>query len=294
MKNLIIFILPFLLFSCFWESEEVKKAKEEIFNNSTNKETATTNNINSTMDPNKSYFELYYETFDKFIDLELIKNVENITDTLDINWIVTNQNIDKITVSFSNQTSSFPEDKDYKLTTFKKWNKSFLYRAYTKYQVLDYWLNQYIINAYIWDKIVSTLKLNLYIAKKEILNNINQTQNIIYTGSVDDFNIINDESVLNINCENIDDFLSSKYTWYYWNTCRPLKVDESIYVNVLSLHWDNYKYERLYINSLKSLSAKILLEEWTWVTKDDLSQKNEELKLNTFDITTKTDSLFKD
>ncbi|HEY6435026.1 MAG TPA: hypothetical protein VIY47_00420 [Ignavibacteriaceae bacterium] len=88
--------------------------------------------------------------------------------------------------------------------------------------------------------------------------------------------------------------MKQNYTWYYWNTCRPILDDNNFSVNVLSLSGDEYKYERHYVIAKYGIYAKLLLESGTGLLQADLQAKNDELKTKNFDIQTKADSLMKD
>lgn len=342
MKKLIIFVLPFLLFSCFWESDEVKQAKQELLGENTQKENnneirnisltwETINLQENIKEEQKSYYKINFLSSNKFIDIESIPNIENVTDSLDIKWIVNNPDIDKIVVNFENRDSSFPVD-NYTLQTFKKADSSFLYRAYKKYQVLDNWLNKYTIDAYIWENLVSKIELEVFIASKNNSNSkikTNQTWNnnsyipktigwendsvflnlpidednywspimtsessLTYS-KISNFEIIKNSWIIEANCDNIWDYLSTKYTWYYWNTCRPI-YENSFSVNVLTLTWDKYKYEKHYIDKKYNFYWIVLLEDGEWISKNDLQAKNNEFKIKTYDVIEKTDKLFKD
>ncbi len=337
MKKWIIFLFPILLFSCFGESKEIQDAKQGLLWDTQKQETFSGNTSSeipsdiSSLDIPKdqvevSTYSISYLT-DKFIDIEPIVNIETITDTLDIKWIVNNPDIDKIVVSFTNTTSKFPSDT-YTLQTFKKGDKTFLYRAYKKYQVLDFWKNIYTIDAYVWENLISKLELEVqiisntqkslswswqiseYIPKSIWDENntvflnlpVNEATywNPIMTGessftysNISWFEVEKSSETLELTCENIGDFLKQNYSWYYWNTCRPIYQD-SFSLNVLSLTGEKYQYEKHYIDKKYWFHAIFILEEWTWLSKDDLASKNQELKEKTFETTTITDTLFKD
>lgn len=335
MKKIFIIALPFLLFSCFWESDEVKQAKQELLwtneveklNNEIQKETIQEENTSTQVTKEiKSYYNINYLT-DKFLDIEPIVNIEKITDTLDIKWIINNTDIDKITVKFENRDSNFPADS-YTLQTFKKWDTTFLYRAYKKYQVLDNWLNKYTIEWYVWENLVSKLEIEVFIANLENTQNVSQTQtqdfvpktiwdenNSVFLNlpvdensywnplmtwessftysNIPSFEVIKKPEIWQLTCENFADYLKENYTWYYWNTCRPI-YEDSFSVNVLTLSWDKYKYEKHYIDRKYNFYGVVLLENWEWLAQSDLLSKNEELKQKTFEIISKTDKLFKD
>lgn len=340
MKKIIILILPVLLFSCFWESDEIKQAKEELlWNNSWTTiesqvlpEKTQTWEIIQTTQQEKSYYNINYLT-DKFIDIEPINNIESIKDSLDIKWVVNNPDIDKIIVTFENSSSTFPKDV-YTLQTFKKWDDTFLYRAYKKYDVLDNWLNKYTIDAYVWENLISKIELEVFIASENSSNTWTTLENnsslknqdyvpkTIWTendnvflhlpvdennywspimtweswftySNVSNFEVSKNAQINEVTCENFGDYLSKNYTWYFWNTCRPI-YEDSFWVNVLTLTWDKYKYEKHYIDKKYNLYWVVLLESWEWLKQSDMQAKNEELKTKNYEIISKTDKLFKD
>lgn len=337
MKKWIVFLFPFLLFSCFGESKEIQEAKKDLLWDTQKQEISSQDTLSGTISDiplvdtsqNEREVSSYHinHLTDAFIDIEPILNIESITDTLDIKWKVNNPDIDKIVVTFTNTTSSFPSDT-YTLQTFKKGDKTFLYRAYKKYQVLDTGKNMYTIDAYVWTNLISKLELEV-----NILSNISQNTswtwevseyipksiwdenntvflnlpvnestygNPIMTGessftysNISWFEVRKSSDTLDVTCENIWDFLKQNYSWYYWNTCRPIYQD-SFSLQVISLAWEKYKYEKHYIDKKYWFYAVALLEEWTWLLKEDLASKNQELKEKTFEITTLSDTLFKD
>lgn len=342
MKKIIVILLPILLFSCFGENKEVKQAKQDLLWNTQEQEISSWNISSGTSNNESIGASLWEETLskeissytinyltDKFIDIEPILNIEAIKDELDIKWVVNNPDIDKIVVKFKNPTSTFPED-NYALQTFKKWDKTFLYRAYKKYQVLDYGKNTYTIDAYVWENLIAKLELEVnivsqvntslwesttpvvsdYVPKSiwgeedSIFVNLPVNENTygtpIMTGEssftyskVSWFEVKKSSDILETTCENIWDLLKQKYSWYYWNTCRPIYQD-SFSLNVLSLSGDVYKYEKHYIDKKYWLYAITILEQWQWLSRDDLAWKNTELKEKKFDVMLTTDTLFQD
>ncbi len=308
MKKLIILLLPLFLYSCFWDSQEVENAKKELLNNNENNKALfdenleknnnldEDNNLNNIKEEKKeNSYEVNYLT-DKFLEVKDIKDISSITDWFDINWVVNNPDIDKIIIDFENKTSSFPKDS-YTLKTFKKWDKTFLYRAYKKYETLDFWVNKYEINWYVWENLVSKIEIIVNIEKNNLNSNSwaiipNIWEESVFSWDEKSLDMQKIPQLESINCENIDEFLSTNYTWYYWNTCRPL-WENIFYVNVLSLSWENYNYERLYLDTLNNNFAKILLETWTWVSKDNLKDKNDELKTKEFLNLENINNLFK-
>lgn len=331
MKKILVLILPFILLSCFWwDKDEIQKAKEEIFSDNqteikTEEENITQNEETQIIKEDKNEKPSYeLSKQNDFIDLEPITNIEKIGDELEIKWLVNNSDIDKIVVNFSNENSSFPKD-NHTLSQYKKWDKTFIYRAYKRYEVLDKWINIYTIKAYIWEDEVSSIELKVIIPENEV-KTISDTEKVVKNlwdendnlflslpvneetywkpvmtstdsftySNLTDFSAIKDSSSFDVTCENVDDYLKEKFSWYYWNTCRPISWENWLYVNVLTLIWDEYFYYRVYADKSHWIYSKVLLETWTWVWKDDLSEKNSELKNTNFDIISKTDSLFND
>lgn len=331
MKKILIFLFPIVLTSCFWPSaDEVQKAKDEIFHAtwSTSQTDRDIKNESSSIEE-KSYYAIHYITKEKWLDIEAISNIEKIKDKLDIKWRVINKKIDTIKVIFENKTSTFQVDT-YHLKTYKKWSETFLYRAYTLYDVLDFWLNEYTFEWYIWEELFSSVKLDIFIADPnkivpiqteekivstspkintlswDIFENLptnditygepkvnNDEQSFTYSNLKDFIATTNNELSL-VNCENFWDYLKENYTWFYWNTCRPIKDENNFSVNVLSLTWDEYKYEKHYISAPLWIYGKVLLESGNGLMQWNLQSKNDELKTKTFDTTSNADILFTD
>lgn len=339
MKKLILFLFPLFLFSCFGESKEIQQAKQDLLWKPQQQETASGNMVSEKPSDTtlenvlereipKSSYRINYLT-DKFIDIEPIVNIEKITDALDIKWVINNPDIDKIVVSFSNEISKFPQDR-YVLKTFKKWDKTFLYRAYKKYEVLDMGKNIYKIEAYVWESLIAQLELEIslventlswsgqnvqtgvsqYIPKSIWDENtsvflhlpVNESTygNPIMTGEssftyskISWFEVKKSSDTFDRTCENIWDVLKQNYSWYYWNTCRPI-YEDSFSLNVLSLSGDTYTYEKHYIDRKYNFYGVVILETGSGVSQEQLATKAEELKWKTFEVSLLTDSVFKD
>ena len=319
MKKIVLLTLLFALFSCWASNKEITDAKKEIFGSWVDVEkdvstlnTQTWSEVTDVKNEKKdyNYYEINPIIDNSLIVLSPIMNVEDIKDKLDLSWNVNDENIDKITVSFSNRDSSFPEDK-YELKTFKKWDKNFSYKAYSQYKVLDKWLNTYQIDWYANNELVASISLNVFLSptKKvvdpatlviddktlptwEEYGELQKNENWIYTyTNLKDFSLSKNDFVSSLTCENLWDYLQTVSTFYYWNTCRPIK-DGSFWVNTLTLDWDNYTYSKMYFDTNSNYFVKVILQTWTWITKDDLEAKNMEFKSQTFEITTLTDKLF--
>lgn len=351
MKKIILLSLLFLLTSCFWsDNNEIEEAKNEIFSawNTSIDDSTGIDLLNQTgsetedyVEENKkdSYVSIEENIENNFIEIDSLWEVNTSTTKVEIKWMVNNKEIDKIIVNFSNSNSSFPNDS-YTLTEYKKWDDTFLYRAFKEYQVLDKGLNEYVIDGYIWSEKAASVKVEIFIwEEEETQDNSNEenTQNTSTQNNSEDsvnkniwgendnlflslpidentygkpvmlwtheftYSQVNwleislDEEVFNVSCDNIDDYLSSHNSWYYWNTCRPIRWDNWVFVNVLSLEWENnYVYNRVYLDKKHWLLGEITLESWEWVTKDNIWDKNNEFKDKEYDILEKTDKLFSD
>jgi hypothetical protein len=84
-------------------------------------------------------------------------------------------------------------------------------------------------------------------------------------------------------------------SWYYWNTCRDIIKDEWISFYVTRLDWEDYYYEKHYLDFKHWFYWIYEIEKGQWVDKDNISDKNKELKeLNeTFTQVEIVDNLFK-
>jgi len=345
--NLIILIsFVFVLSSCFQDNKAIDDAKKELLN--VNQDINTINSIDNKSMKKEGETVFKKEKQQQDVVVKEIKKekkyiIENLTsnnfielDPLDWkdfnNWEIeitwkTLLNVDKIEVSFINKTSEFPID-NYTLKQFKSGDKTFKYRAFSRYQTLDYWKNEYVFTAYS-SKDVSKLSLIINIEKPS--DNINTkiekvnndkivyekkriwSDNISYLNfpksntfwemittwnnsftysKIDNFNV-EKKDVSSIKCSNITDSLKNTVNgWFFWNTCRDIIKDKWIKFNVIRLDWDNYSYERHYIDYNNSLYGVFIIETWTWVTKDNIKAKNNELKAKTFNSIDLVDNLF--
>jgi len=112
------------------------------------------------------------------------------------------------------------------------------------------------------------------------------------------------EIIKKINCGKNEDtgeyfvteFLQERQnSYYYWNTCRDLIKDKGISFYVIRLDWDKYFYEKHFIDLIHWFYWVYELESWEWVNKDNISEKNKELKEKNKDFTNTeiVDDLFK-
>lgn len=350
MKNLhkyilLIFLLVFLS-SCFVENnDEVNKAKQELLSWTTNEDSSSQDNSNdnlesqgesmswSFLDNEEKYNEaentevkkekylVEYLTDKRFISLDSLE-WENFNDLkVEFTWNTLIDDVEKIIVKFTNEWSDFPDD-NYTLQTFNPWDNSFTYRAFDSFETLDYWVNEYIIEAHSWNDI-SKLKVVLNVFENEedyLVSKQKKVENNSYTFDMDSLPENSDfgspTEIKNwiytytdikwlelkdiwdrwpeLESDSITAFLSeNSWSWFYWNTLRPISGDNWVSFYVIRLDWDEYFYEKhYYIDNW--LYWTILLDTWYWVDLDSLSDKNKELgeKNKDFVITNITDKLF--
>lgn len=314
MKKIIFIILTILLTSCslFWKSndDKVSDAKEELLWNevTANNDDITSEDV-STWETDETSEEL--ETIENqpgakitaltsgnpLIELEDLSDKDFYSWEFYINWKVL-WNVDKIEVNFSNDTSNYPTDL-YKLKQYKPWDTRFKYLASSNFKTLDFWLNTYIFTAYSGDSTYK-LKVEVNLPEKEIKNSQNPTEvkidwEVLWLTDVENLKISNNDNVSEITCDSqvLTDYLVENYGFSYWNSCRDIVKWKSIWFYVLRLEGDKYYYEKHYIDYEKKNYWVLLLETWTWVTKDSIKLKNYELKEVSFDETLKADKLFK-
>ena len=171
MKYLYVILLVVFLGSCFFSKDEsVKDAKKELWviKTETNHEMErwdldvdinwknedisddmVDSEINGSEIIKLSKYETEYLSNEKFLELNELDKSNFSSLEVELTWI-TLVDIDKIEVNFSNKDSKFPDD-NYTLTEFKPWDKTFLYRAFSKYETFDYWRNVYTFIAYSWE-----------------------------------------------------------------------------------------------------------------------------------------------
>lgn len=349
-KITLLLFLTLFLSSCFWDSKEVIKAKQDlgIIENTPsfdlvekNKEEKSEDLSNKSDDPRISIKQI---SGDKILELDKLNYDDFKKWNFKITW-KTLWFVSKIKVDFSNENSNYPND-EYILWKFKSWWKKFEYNAYSKYKVLDFWLNKYVFTAFTkkWESILE-LKVLVSVNDDEYIDwNKDESQqggssslketttdkliwdenNLVFTELPEwwDFgNVVKlweksftysdikwfevkKEKIETINCgknEETDTYFLTEFlknrqnSWYYWNTCRDLIKGKWISFYVIRLEWDNYFYEKHYIDFVHWFYWIYEIEKWQWVTKDNISNKNKELKeLNkTFKKTEIVDNLFK-
>ena len=322
--NLIFLILlVFSLSSCFWEwttGWDIEDTKRELLNwsewtnidsNVSKYEDETLWSQSGSLLNNKSdkiekeRYTVNYVWDNKFVEIDNLDNQDFENKKIIITW-KTLVKVDKIVVNFTNKSSKFPDDT-FQLKKFKSWDSTFSYNAFFQYQVLDYWQNEYIIEAYSWDE-VSRVEVFINLPKSEestsstsVLNDSNKEDTVVQTTS--------ESNIKNLRLSKIEGWLVatdsdsitnllSKLTpansWFYWNTSRNIKDTDWFSAYVLRLEKDSYVYEKYYY--LPDGTFWILqLEKGTWVNKENIWDKNSELKdKNSQFDTIEADKYFKD
>ena len=317
----------FFLFSCFWwNSDEVIDAKKWLGIITQDNSWVTDDSIpsidtwdlldvlpdNTTSSGNISEnknIEINYLTDNKFLELDDLSWKDLLSWEVEITW-KTLINVDKIIIKFSNKESDYPDD-NFTLKQYKPWDKTFLYRAFSRYETLDFWKNEYIIEAYSWDE-VSKLLLIINLENEKVLDKVELLDiknlpvwwdfgdpkelwdwNITYSDLkwleikkiVDNFfecdiNIWTDNYYVSEYLDKIND------SYYWWNTCRPFEKDNWISYFVLKLDQEDYKYEKhiflknwiYWIYELDSWSNLVLKEDSVQEKNIKLKAKNDELK----------------
>ncbi len=338
-----LLVLSLLLTSCFTDKENVNDAKRQMWI------IETDNSINNSVQdakqemletgggqPNKvdkkvvekkpevKKVEIKSLTEKQLLEFDSFE-WENLLDwKVEITWKTLGQ-VDKIIVNFANETSKFPIDR-YTLKQFTSGDKTFLYRAFTKYETLDFWKNVYIFEAYAWEEITK-LQLILNVVKEEekkeeittetkteevqkvyqdiALDELPSTQ-IFWSPSSDgnwvvsysniDWLEIKREVISELKCDSVTSVLADRLnSWFFWNTCRPILWEEWVTFFVIRLDWDEYVYEKHYYLSYKWMYGVLELERWTWVDNQNISDKNKELKEknDSYPIMGIADNLFK-
>ncbi len=318
---LVIVLLTLSLTSCFWWNGDAEKAKQELLKEDNSIEEKFEENISKFEEAEKIEKEkiiINYLTESKFIELDSIDENDLSSLEVEITW-KTLVNVDKINVTFSNNTSKFPVD-NYALKTFKSWDDKFLYRAFKKYETLDYGENKYIIESYSWDE-VSKIELILNVENEE-----NSSENIdeevvteqvnlsslpvwwdfwnpvdvwLWKFTYSDIKWLQIEKLINANLEletdSVNEFLADRIDWwFFWNSLRPISWEEWVSFYLIRLEGDKYFYEKHYFTT-SWFYWVLVLETWTWIDLNWLSEKNSQLKEKNIDftITTISDKLFK-
>lgn len=335
----LILLVSFWLSSCFFTNKDqvnqakqdlgiiedtlsdtqIEQAKEEMKNEETVQEETKQEEVTKVETPKN--IEIQSLTSEQFIQLDDLSKENLLDGEVEITGTTTTK-VDKIIVNFSNATSDFPEDR-YTLKQFTPGSESFLYRAFSRYETLDFGKNIYLIEAYSWDK-VSKLQLTLNVVKQEEQSVEEKVEQVFEDISINalpvganygspvelwdgkftysdikGLEILRDvlPELSECNGDTLTEVLTDKINaWFFWNTCRPIETDEWISVFVVRLDGDEYVYEKHYYLSYEWIYWVQELERWTWVTNQNIWEKNKELKEKNeqYTILEVVDSLFVD
>jgi len=324
MKNLvyIIFVTLFLS-SCFTDSSKVSELKDDLLiQESENVELVEEDIWTEPVVPEQDLdqkVQVIALSEKQFLSFNDIPESSLGSGEIEISWSAL-PGVTSIEVTFTNPTSDYPDDI-YTLQTFESGDSEFIYRASSRNQVLDYGENQYIFKASSGG-VESLTKVVILVPTKQEEQQWEVEKDII--GFEDNTLLVDfptsskygepiklweasftysgikglevEKEVLRaVSCEEITDYLSERInTWYYWNTCRDIVKDEGIKYNVLRLDWDEYIYERHYLDFKHGFYGIYELEKGTWVDPDNIKEKNDELKVQDFPSLEVVDDLMKD
>ena len=344
MKKILIFLISLTLLASCGNSAEIEAAKKAMLewgaSVATEVEVDTkkdpldisdgtwpiveTEDSQDREDPEASSYEI-----SESWEVQLLKfnelSVEDINNgEVEISW-ATLWEVDKITVSFKNEASEYPDDL-YTLKTFKSGWDAFKYLASSRFKVLDFGMNTYVFTAYTGrESVETTININLvddskiqaptWETDKLIGTEVSAELSSLPTGwsygnpvmlwedafTYSDINglEISKTDVREISCDSeaLTDYLSNNInTWFYWNTCRDLLKDKAISFNVLRINGEQYTYQKHYVDFINSFYGTYDIETGTWVTKENIKEKNAEFKErnDSFSSIALIDSLFTD
>lgn len=290
----IFLLLTFSLFltSCFSSTnkEDIENAKHDLLSWTSQIESSTNSWLISddNFENNSSdKISINYLTQEKFLEIDnfSISDFEDLEQ--EITW-KTLENVDKIIVSFSNSSSKF-KDSSFELKKFKSGDEKFLYRAFKKYESLDYWENIYTFEAHSWGKI-SKLEYKVILDKvddkeeKEIKEPISLDKlpsSSVFWNPVSiwnwkvtysDIKWLEIEQIWEVDLVNsessVTEFLKNKLkNLFYWNTKRNISWDKWLSFFVVRIEKDKYFYEKHYYTWnfywILSLETWDFTAEWT-------------------------------
>ena len=88
-----------------------------------------------------------------------------------------------------------------------------------------------------------------------------------------------------LTCDDVTEFLTERLqAWYFWNTCRFISWDRWLKFNVLRLSWEEYIYERHYIDRMSSMYWILTLDRGEWIDHEMLPEKNIEFRDTEFPL----------
>ena len=327
MKKILLLVTLWLFLASCWNKAEIDSAKQELLGESTTQEDTTSWDLtNEDLTPEEDTVEnsslVQIIPMDANSPLSFNEISEDILTTWEvvISWEA-GPDVDKIEVFFTNTNSTFSNDR-YVLQTYVKWEWNFKYIASSKNKVLDFGINEYIFRAYSGIAENET-KIILEVPFSTPSREDKGTESQLIWGESDSLFIdlptstkygepillwedsftytqikwleIQKETLWVVSCDGVTDFLTDRLsTWYYWNTCRDIVKDKWIKFNVIRLIGEEYVYERHYIDFTKWLYGTYELETGTGIDKDNIEEKNDDLKEKDFPTIEIVDDLIKD
>ncbi len=326
-KIFFLFILMFFITSCGSSQSDIDTAKDTLLNPDITQETVSVSgpdiveNTGSLLSEEILAIEIKALDTSSFLEIDPL----NIKDFLDGEAEIsgtTLTSVDKIEVDFSNKDSQFPADS-YTLKTFKSWDTRFKYNASSGFKVLDFGDNTYTFRAFSG---IETSEIQVIVRVPEEGDEDNETpaieqistgtQNVALLSGLPTSSKYGDPISLGetsftysqikslevekklfpaVTCETLATYLSeSQNSWFYWNTCRDIVKEKGIKFNLIRLEWENYIYERHYIDFEHSFYGTYELERGTGITKDTIQEKNTQLKDQVFPTIEVVDDLMRD
>ena len=315
-KNIfLLFCISALLVSCGSQNVDIDAAKKQLLSEESSQESvqetvveAPAESVDTTVaepEPQVSepkIIQIQSLSKEQFVEINPINEDINRDGSVEITGATLTE-VDKIEVSFTNDDSVFPDDR-YTLQTFKKWDDAFKYIASSKFQVLDFGTNLYTVTAHKGDatsetqitielqdpeatkvefetSIIGTEELSLEIdlpKSAEFGDPVSLGATSFTYSNIDTLEV--SQRGAEVSCDTLTEFLTEDIdTWFFWNTCRDIIKDKGISFNVITLgEDDSYIYTRHYVDFAHGLYGTYQVDTGTGVTKENISDKNTELK----------------
>lgn len=293
MKKILFCLILFFLVGC-WSgpsNEDIQNAKNDIL--SWTQDTQTTRSENDNLwvrDIKVAEWQLarIIEDTSWIIQVTPVDVSEINSEEIKITGTVQNT-VNKITVKFSNETSDYPLDV-FTLENFIEWDTTFTFYASSRQRSLDFWKNEYLLTAYTPEETAETI-VSIYLDKDEV----QRKEALQWTWGegvlLDEGSVVSGLTMKKVDLQPLDcsmtdsitEFLLGQYSWAYWNTCRDLVKEKSIYFNVLRLDGDQYIYERHFYDFTNGFYGILTLETGTGIDKTQMWDKNKQLKESDFE-----------
>lgn len=345
MKNIIIILVVWALAYFAWnytqEQKKIEQAKQELWisqevsNQDNNTQTDNAWDVSQIETPEepkeelmpavekREMFTLEYKTDNEFIQLDELNPQDVKNGKIEITGKTLTQ-VDSIRVTFKNADSDYPDD-DYTLNQFSAWDSTFLYRAFSQYQVLDYGTNIYQFIAKSGDQ-ESILELTIYNPEEvqtlfdiagekidvsllpvsgEYGNPVKISESTVSYSDISGLEISAFKD-LEFTCDNnyiLSQAQRLQLGTIWWNTCRPNADETMMSYFILAVKDGKFTYSKHYVSKdyygVLELEQEDISETWdrfeTQQQKDDwLKNKNDLLKQNNADyaLVKVTDNLF--